>query len=179
MGDVNTPLIRCAMCGFEYDPAQHRACGSCPLQKGCEMVCCPACGYQSVDVHKSVLARLADSLFSFFIRKPSNPYTWPGNRAQTFPLHRAPLPAKRVELTLVDVPPGSRARLAGFLDGLPVERRVQLQAYGLVANDWVHVLQQAPVTVIRIDHTELALEGKLAGQIKVERIGPEKPDEDR
>jgi Fe2+ transport system protein FeoA len=61
--------------------------------------------------------------------------------------------------------------VGGFLDGLPIDRRAQLQAYGLIANNWVQVLQQAPVTVIQIHHTELALEAKLASQIKVERIG--------
>jgi Fe2+ transport system protein FeoA len=149
---MSSSLLKCAMCGFEYDSEQHRACASCPLQKGCDLVCCPVCGYQTVNLHKSVLARLADSLLSFSPRA-------------------ARQPVKRVELTLADVPPGNRAMVGGFLDGLPIDRRAQLQAYGLIANDWVQVLQQAPVTVIQIHHTELALEAKLASQIKVERIG--------
>jgi Fe2+ transport system protein FeoA len=160
MGLMNAGWIKCGLCGLEYDPAQNRMCASCPLQSGCEMACCPACGYQAVNVQRSVLARLAGSLFS--------PSTQGATR-----------PAKRVELTLVDIPAGGQARVAGFLEGLPLERRSQLQAYGLTPNEMVHVLQHSPVTVIQIDQTELALEGGLASQIKVERIGTEERNEDR
>jgi hypothetical protein len=63
--------------------------------------------------------------------------------------------------------------VTGFLDGFPADRKAYLQAYGLVADDWVTVLQHSPVTVIRLEHTELALESELAIGIQVAQIRKE------
>jgi Fe2+ transport system protein FeoA len=81
-------------------------------------------------------------------------------------------------LTLLDVPPGCRARVTGFQDGFPADRRAYLQAYGLTPHDWVTVLQNSPVTVIRLENTELALESELADGIQVEQIRRTDSDED-
>ena len=72
--------------------------------------------------------------------------------------------------TLADVPPGCQARVTGFNSNLPVARFAHLQAYGLVPGYWVRVIQQSPVIVIQIDHTELALEMELAGNVYVTDI---------
>jgi len=53
------PMITCTMCGHRFDPAVHTACRSCPLQSGCQLACCPACGFEIVNPDRSRLARLA------------------------------------------------------------------------------------------------------------------------
>jgi Fe2+ transport system protein FeoA len=58
-------------------------------------------------------------------------------------------------------------RVKGFLPGLTAERRAHLQAYGLSPGYWVEVIQHYPVTVVRVEHTELALEAGLACQVQV------------
>jgi Fe2+ transport system protein FeoA len=68
---------------------------------------------------------------------------------------------------LADVPPGYCARVGGFESSLSPEQLTHLKAYGLVPGHWVRVLQHSPVTVVQIEHTELALEGDLARQIRV------------
>jgi Fe2+ transport system protein FeoA len=83
------------------------------------------------------------------------------------------------DLTLSDVPPGWQAKVVGFRGGIPPARRVHLQAYGLVPNDWVWVMQHSPVTVIQIDQTELALENSLASEIEVQHIRKGEVYEDR
>jgi Fe2+ transport system protein FeoA len=70
-------------------------------------------------------------------------------------------------MTLADVPPGSRARI-DVLDGLSASRCHQLQAYGLAPGRWVKVVQQSPVTVIRVEHLDLAFESDIARGIRVE-----------
>ena len=50
---------------------------------------------------------------------------------------------------------------------MPKERLNHLRAYGLVPGHCVRVLQHSPVTVVQVEHTELALEGDLARQIEV------------
>jgi hypothetical protein len=55
--------VTCPLCGLTFDPAGHIACASCPLQRGCQLVCCPNCGYELVDLHQSKLAGAIMKLF--------------------------------------------------------------------------------------------------------------------
>lgn len=52
-------MVTCPMCGTQFDPEQHISCQACPLQSGCQLACCPNCGFEMVNVQKSRLARLA------------------------------------------------------------------------------------------------------------------------
>ncbi len=69
--------------------------------------------------------------------------------------------------TLRQVSPGKRVRVAGFSPRLSTERRAHLQAYGVIPGHWVQVTQHSPVTVVRIEQTEIALESGLASEILV------------
>ena len=69
--------------------------------------------------------------------------------------------------TLADAQPGRCLRVRGFLPGLSPERRTHLQAFGVVPGHRVRVLQHSPVTVVKIDYTELALENDMARLIQV------------
>ena len=78
---MSTKLLTCTMCGETFDPAAHTTCQSCPLQKGCTLVCCPTCGFEMVDVSQSLLVRLVSrwfppsskSLFTSRLEKDSLP----------------------------------------------------------------------------------------------------------
>lgn len=113
------------------------------MRGNCRLVCCPACGYETVDIQNSGLARLV----------------------QRWLTRQSPA---AVSLTLADAPVGHLVRVVGFRPGLSAHRQARLQAYGLVAGYWVRVLQHSPVLVVEIEHTELALEGELADQVWVE-----------
>jgi len=141
--------MTCEMCGYRFDPAQNVACGSCPMHRGCALVCCPACGYSSVDPRRSRLVGLG-SWIAARLRLPKRTI-----RPQTG------------ALTLADVPPGSRVRIEA-LDGLSTGRCHQMQAYGLAPGRWVKVVQQSPVTVVRVEHLDLAFESAIAHGIRVE-----------
>jgi hypothetical protein len=56
-------LLTCTMCGHLFSPDRQSACQGCPLQKGCQLVRCPACGFEMVDPQQSVLARWAKRIF--------------------------------------------------------------------------------------------------------------------
>ena len=64
--------------------------------------------------------------------------------------------------TLADILPGDRAQVISFDEHMPLSRKTHLMAYGLSPGYWVEVLQQSPVTIIQIEHTELAMERDLA-----------------
>ena len=73
-------------------------------------------------------------------------------------------------LTLADITPGCQTKIAGFSESLPAERRAYLLSYGLVPGYSVDVIQHSPVTIIRVEHIELALERELARGVQVTEI---------
>jgi hypothetical protein len=68
--------------------------------------------------------------------------------------------------SLAYIPAGSWVVVIRYLPGMPAERCAQLRAYGLVPGCQVLILQHTPVTVIRLDHLELALENSLVKEIQ-------------
>jgi Fe2+ transport system protein FeoA len=78
-----------------------------------------------------------------------------------------PAMAKATSHTLADVQPGQAARLKEFSSAISPQRWAHLQAYGLTPGRCVQVVQHRPVTVVRVEHTELAMEDDLARQIEV------------
>jgi Fe2+ transport system protein FeoA len=143
-------LVTCAMCGFDFDPAEGAACASCPLGAHCALSCCPACGYSTLDHRSSRAARLALRLLG---RR--------GRRAQA--ASRTP--------SLADAGPGSLVRVARV--ELPSWRRARLAAYGVAPGRDVDVVQTSPLVIIRVEHVELALERELARAIDVTRLADE------
>jgi Fe2+ transport system protein FeoA len=147
-------LVVCPMCGSRFDPAQTSRCDTCPMHKGCALVCCPECGYNTVDPRRSQIVGVGSKLAGLL--------RLPGRRRG----RRANGP-----LTLADVEAGSKVRVEE-LDGLPVESRHQLQAYGLTPGRSVEVVQQLPVTVVRVEQLDLAFEAAIASSIHVRREAP-------
>lgn len=72
-------------------------------------------------------------------------------------------------MTLTDVSPGTKVQVAGFSGDLSPHQQEHLQAYGLVAGRGVRVLQHSPVTVVQVEHMELAMEKELACKVWVMR----------
>jgi Fe2+ transport system protein FeoA len=137
------------MCGQRYDPDQNLACRTCPMHQGCTLVCCPACGYQTVNPRRSKLVQLVQLILA-----PSKATRISGSGVEG--------------ITLVEVPVGCEAKVVGFAADFPPDRKAHLQAYGLVPNYRVRVVQRSAVTIIRLDHIELALENDLARGINVQ-----------
>lgn len=151
-------LITCSMCGHRFDPKEHIVCNGCPMQKGCQLVCCPACGYETVDVNRSILVRLTSGWGARLQKRMG----WQKN-----PVHNA-AQAGSSSLRLTNLSPGKKACVIGFAPELSNERRLRLQAYGLVPGQSVHVVQHSPVTIVLIEHLELALETDLARSVLIE-----------
>lgn len=71
---------------------------------------------------------------------------------------------------LAELEPGQKARVMGFSPRLDRDRKTHLQAYGVVPGRVVKVIQHSPVTVLQVEHTELALERELAREIGIELL---------
>ena len=76
----------------------------------------------------------------------------------------------------MQIPPGEQAELVGFSDDFPEDRKAYLQAFGLVLKHKIQVVQHSPVTIIRLDNIELALENDLAHGIRVQFPVTEGPE---
>jgi len=40
--------MKCSLCGYEFSDDDAR-CKGCLINKGCKTICCPNCGYQTVE----------------------------------------------------------------------------------------------------------------------------------
>ena len=161
--------ITCAICSHTFDPAQHRGCAACPLQSGCQLACCPNCGFEAIDPNQSVLARTFAKLFGKPSQEKSNTQRMnTKNKDQPDPTYDEPVSTTGQRLT--DLSAGSEARILGFAPGISIGHKAQLQAYGVVPGNSLWVRQHRPVTVIQIDHTELAFETDLADSIFMESL---------
>jgi Fe2+ transport system protein FeoA len=76
---------------------------------------------------------------------------------------------EETEPTLADVRAGERVRVLGFREQMNPSRSAHLQAYGLTPDNFVTVLQHTPVTIVQVEHLELALEMNLARLILIAR----------
>lgn len=74
---------------------------------------------------------------------------------------------KKTIYTLLDVAPGQRAEVTGFSADTDPELHERLLAYGLIPGQRIGVLSQKPMTLVQIEHMELALERILSACIEV------------
>ena len=72
--------------------------------------------------------------------------------------------------SLLDVRPGHTTTITGFAGQTPPETRERLLAYGLLPGQTLRVLAQKPLTVLQIEHTELALERELAHCVAIDDV---------
>lgn len=50
--------MRCDLCGAVFEKDERSCHAGCPLSASCGVVCCPSCGYQSIDQSSSATVRL-------------------------------------------------------------------------------------------------------------------------
>jgi Fe2+ transport system protein FeoA len=149
----------CPLCGHGFDPAAHLACQTCPLHAGCHLVCCPACGHTTVDQGQSRIVRW----ISAFLDRMSAPEL--DERLASQP----PEGARAWACALADVPLNRRVQILD-LSALSTAQREQLHGYGLLPGGVLRVTQHAPVTVVQIAHTELAIETEVARAVRVAEV---------
>ncbi len=152
-------LFTCPLCGHGFDPAEHLACQTCPLHSGCHLVCCPRCGHTTVDQGQSRLVRWMASLFERSSAQQS-----------VRPAPQGPAAGGVSACALADLPLNCRARVAD-VSRLPASQREQLRGYGVLPGCVLRVTQQAPATVVQIEHIELAIEPEIARAIRVDQLG--------
>lgn len=148
--------IQCGMCNHMFDPVQNAGCSGCPMNDGCLLACCPSCGYSMPNPAQSRLlafARAVGGAAGSLLRP----------RRSTAP--EPPPPGGGTVLSKVK--PGNSVRVVEIGEGAGSWHE-RLQAYGIAPGRVLHVVQQSPVTVVRVDHVDLAFEARIARHIVVE-----------
>lgn len=140
--------MRCAMCGYEFDATALGCHTSCPLSKGCAVVCCPRCGYSTINPARSHLSEWAARLF--------------GPRGEGRAATNGCIPLLRLQ-------PGQEARVVSLGDDDSSEA-LHLSLFGLFPGAPIRLRQTRPVPVISLGETELALDRTVAANIQVELV---------
>jgi Fe2+ transport system protein FeoA len=141
--------IACPMCGFRINTEESKSCQACPLNKDCSLVCCPNCGHMTVDPQQSFVARRISKMLTKLRVKNTK------------------VSGNELFLSLLDVPRGNEANVICFADEFPIEKREHLMAYGVYPGVRVRVMQHKPVTILQVNHLEIALDDNLAHMIHV------------
>lgn len=125
------------------------------MGSGCNLICCPNCGYQVVDESKSRLVNL--------LRR-----VWPwSSQTDDLPQQKERAAEERsLSVPLTHIPIGTAVEVRRLAD-MPTNRLTRLSAFGLVPGSHVRVLQRRPAHVIRVGETELALSEEILNQIWV------------
>ena len=140
-------LVGCALCGHRFDPRATNVCASCPLGKGCSLACCPNCGYSAPDPSRSTVVRLAARAAAALAGRRRVP-AGAGDPARP----------GGARLQRHDRDAGATCRSASASSCSPTE---------IAPGRVVDVLQVRPVTIVRVEHAELAFETTLSRAIGI------------
>jgi len=154
--------MKCPLCGFEFDETVRSCQTHCPMGEGCQMVCCPNCGYQGIDTSRS-------AVISWMRR------AWQRLRGEDRKTdYAAKTEAGPDAVPLSRFPKGQWARVA-YLAPTHASRLQRLSALGIAPGSRVRLRQRHPAHVVQVGHLELALDAEIAGEIFVmpERNGVE------
>jgi Fe2+ transport system protein FeoA len=138
--------MKCTLCGFRYDRSDERCHVNCPLAANCQIICCPRCGYQTVDESQGLVGRLVRWLRG---RKRR-----PDVAAGTIPISQA---TPGTEFEVVEIRPGHPRRLE------------RLSALGIVPTAIIRLRQRHPAPVLEVGLTQVAVDAEIARQIYVRR----------
>ena len=143
-------MMRCDMCGYEFDATGLACHTSCPLGSQCMVICCPHCGYSTVNPARSRLLTWVER----WIKRPTP---------------SAPPPRATDRLSLLDLAPGQEGRVVALGESEP-EQMMHLSDYGLMLGAPVRLCQRRPTPIIQVGETELALDAVLARDVYVEPL---------
>jgi Fe2+ transport system protein FeoA len=111
------------------------------------VICCPHCGYSTVDPSRAKITR---HLLNFLERK--NRYPAPPNHSGT--------------VRLLDLKPGQGGHVHDM--GAESSTLAHLSYYGLLPGTPVSLVQRRPVPIVKVGQTDLALELSVAADILVD-----------
>jgi Fe2+ transport system protein FeoA len=140
--------VTCPLCAFSFEKADMTCAHGCPLGAMCRLLRCPSCGYE-------------------FPQSPAA-VSWLGRLLGRRSDAACVLPEG--VRTLRELGAGEAARVVCV--GSEREARPSLlAAFGVVPGAEIQLVQLRPACVIRVDETELALDGEVADEILVAPLG--------
>ncbi len=145
-------MMRCQLCGFEFDPTEMSCHASCALNEYCAVICCPNCGHQTVDESKSKLAQG----FRRTLERIGKRHT---TVTQTT--------GEPVTCRLSELWPGQSATVIS-IESQNASRVERLSIYGVVPGCQLTLQQRRPTFVARVGFTDLSFEREVADEILIQ-----------
>ena len=140
----------CPLCGYEFDIEGMSCHTSCPMSKGCHILCCPNCGYQIPDQSQMPFASTLKNLWD---RYQESRHARMARRADQ-------------PQSVTDLQPGQQAEVVEIASQ-DRNRLARLSAYGLMPGCQISLRQRSPAYVVTVDETEVALDSRVAREIHV------------
>ena len=140
-------MMRCQLCGYDYDPAGLDCHSKCPMADGCHIICCPNCGYQVVDSEKSSAVNVLRRVRAWFDRASDTDQVYEADR---IPLSRLPAGTSG-EITQIDETDSGRL--------------MKLAALGIAPGSELRLQQRRPAYVVWLGETQLSLDSAIADRI--------------
>lgn len=137
--------MRCTMCGYEFETTDLECHTGCPLAAACSVICCPRCGYSTVDPSRSGVSNWFQRLLG---RKQCG----------------VDAPSGCIPLLSLQV--GQEAQISS-MEGDKGRLHI-LNQYGLLPGTPVRLTQRRPVPIVQVGQTDLALDSSVAASIFVE-----------
>ena len=147
--------MKCPMCGIEFDEKQGKsACAGC-VMKGCGMVKCPNCGYESVLEAKSLksIKGLKEKL----------------SRLKLF-LKRETIDASQGTVPLTALKKGQSGKIA-YINTENENKLQKLISLGILPGKPIEAIQRFPCYVFQIRHTQIVVDKEIAKEIYVKIEG--------
>ena len=135
--------MKCPLCGHEYDEHAAACHATCPMNQSCTLLCCPQCGYQTVDESKTAAG---------WLRR-----LWKGRS-------RVRLQAVGAARRLSDLEPGQSGQVVTIATQ-QAARLDRLSALGVVPGSRVTLRQRTPAFILCVGETELCVDESIAQEI--------------
>jgi Fe2+ transport system protein FeoA len=139
-------MMRCPLCGFEFDATAMSCHSSCAFNESCGIICCPNCGYQMADEQKSRLASVLRRLLE-----------------QRHAKAAALAPVR----PLTELAAGEYGKVVA-IQSANHARVERLNVLGLIPDAQIRLEQKRPTYVVRVGFTELSVEREIAQDILVD-----------
>ncbi len=154
---VGGDALKCDLCGLVFNEDQAvQSCQACPLLRGCKLLRCPRCGYETLrepGIIRWVRRRLSAREAALDGASPATP-----------------MPIQR----LSELRPGMQARVVGLEPGTDSRVRcLKLIAMGIYPGALIDVIRRRPALIFRSGYSRFAIDEELAGLVRVEQAGDE------
>ena len=140
--------MKCSLCGFHYSEQEvQTACSACPVTKGCQLLRCPNCGYETPPEPKWL-----KTIRGWFSKRGQRPFSQSKNHGEGREKGRCPL-------FLLAVNQESEVTSIQTNDSKKLQKLI---AIGLFPGTKLTLIQKFPSYTFQMGHSQFVIDRELA-----------------